>query len=169
MTIGTPISIAPSTHETISVDENLNKNNNNTGVEIHTQGVEEQKPGVEPNDTPSNEPTAPPTESKQIEAAEQDSRERATSTNTNERITWSKYRINDYTYLLNDPIYNDKNEFALLIDLMSTGDPTKMLKSMKHGSFDKILTLLSEQMSAKKGLKKFRNSGTAEQRLSERS
>ena len=87
MTIGTPVSIAPSTHETISVDENLNKNNNNTGVEIHTQGVEEQNLGVEPNDTPLNELTAPLTESEQIEAAEQDGRERAISTNANERVT----------------------------------------------------------------------------------
>ena len=79
-----------------------------------------------------------------MQAAEQDGRERAISTNTNERMTRKNYRINDYTYLLDDSIYNNKNEFALLINLMSTGDPIKMLKSMKYGSLNETLTLLSE-------------------------
>ena len=43
---------------------------------------------------------------------------------------------------------------------MPTRDPIKMLKSMKHGSLDETLTLLSKQMSAKKDFKKFGNSGS---------
>ena len=102
------------------------------------------------------------TESERIAEAEQLGRDGAASGNDTERPVRKnrgQYKHNDYAYLLDSCMNNHENQFSLLIDLISTGDPTRIFKSLQNGTMDDALTLVTEQMSAKKGLKVFGASG----------
>ena len=144
-------------NEITEVDETINNNND------------------VPTNTPSNVPTKnltiddeltvdKPTESSRIAAAEQEGRDR-TVLNNDDRPNCKnreQKRDNTYAYLFNDSNMKlEEDQFSLLIDVVTTGDPTKIFKSLMHGSLDEAITMVTKQMSAKKGLKVFGNSGTA--------
>ena len=102
------------------------------------------------------------TESERIAEAEQLGRDRAASGNDTERPVRKnrgQYKDNDYAYLFDSTMKTHEDQFSLLIDIITTGDPTKIFESMQNGSMDDALTFITEQMSAKKGLKVFGVSG----------
>ena len=140
----------------------------NTGV--HNDNIELADPPTAQTEHPDVDDSVdqPPnriTESELIAEAERTGRARATSTAEDEgrpvRKNRGQFKDNNYTYLLDSPMTEHDDQFSLLIDLISIGDPIKIFDSLKNGSLNESLTLLTEQMSAKKGLRVFGNNGAS--------
>ena len=114
------------------------QSDNNTGVDndrnnepaatkpLHTHGPTTPIEPEDSDEVPTESPTRI-TESDRIAAAEQADRDR-TASNTNDarpvRKKRGQLKDNGYTHLLDSPIAEHNHQFSL-IDLISTGDPTK--------------------------------------------
>ena len=104
--------------------------------------------------------THKPTESEAIENAKLEGRARAV--NPNDQRPQRNYKGHNrdreyfpYAYLLDTPINSHENKFNKLLDIITDGDPTKVSQKLRSGSCDEALSLLTAQISAKKGLKVF--------------
>ena len=52
--------------------------------------------------------------------------------------------------MFNSSMKAHEDQFSLLINVITTGDSTKILDLLQNGLMDQTLTLMTEQMSAKK-------------------
>ena len=105
-----------------------------------------------------------PTESEAVKNAELDGQARAADPNDQrpQRSNRGHNRDNKYhpyTYLLDTPIDSHKNKFDILLDIITDGDTEKVFQTLQSRSFDEALSLLTTQMSAKKGIKVFGTNG----------
>ena len=143
-----------------------------TGVDqlsVKTAGVgttEVHPTTVDVTETTTAQPEQPApnlTESQQIEQATLDGQTRAFDPDDQRptRKNRGNNKDNAYSYLLEAPIKSNNSNFDELLDIITEGDTIKVLNSLKSDSMDTAITLLTEQMSAKKGLKMFGSSGVA--------
>ena len=84
------------------------------------------------------------TKSEQTIQAEQDGRKSASSDSIHSRpvrANRGKFRNNDYAYLLDSSMKAHDSRFSPLLDLITTGDPVKILHSLQHESIDAAITI----------------------------
>ena len=131
-------------------------------IPVRTTGVD----NTEDENVQTNRPTTSPTESELIKIAELEGQARAA--NPHDQRPKRKNRgnqrnsvYNTYTYLLDTSIDNHEQNFTNLLDVISDGDPTEIFKTLKSGSLDSAMSLLTAQMPAKKGLKTFGAGGAS--------
>ena len=159
-----------------AVNTEVNNTSGNGGDSTGVGDVIPEKSPITPGNDNCNDVTPVPsidndnnndtttTESERIAEAEQAGRDRAISGNDNGRPmrkNRGQFKDNDYAYMLNSSMKKHEDQFSLLIDVITTGDPIKILDSLQNGTMDQTLSLMTEQMTAKKGLKVFGNSGAA--------
>jgi len=110
---------------------------------------------VEPpnrNHSDNEDEETPPTAEDLIRQAEQDGIARAISNEAGRTTRKRKptKRLNDYVYLLSDPI-SHKQRFNKLVDMLDDCNPIDIIRALQDQSGDTNMTLLTEQMSAQKG------------------